>query len=279
MPSRPIAEISCRLQSPSQLLRSTSHTESPLQPLRSNTCSDRLRVEIEGTDASERVNLGNRKCGDETLARRIGAETRDGERAHGVEDQDNIEPPALGEEAALPSRKPRVVLDHVAGGGIEAFTGAERVLLDEEANTECTGEGVGKLHEADGSGQAGKSEEVGDGAGEDKGDGPVEGNDDCPQQLAGLGGQRRCLEKFHQDIVVDDFDANVAVKGGSNDSAKDAKHVADGLPAIRRKALVRNLCSISNLSPQVRMRRLLPGRHIALARSRRRNRSRRNMCK
>ncbi len=153
----------------------------------------------------------------------------------------DIEIPLLGEEAADPPLEAAVVVDDLARRGIEALTLLHGVLLDVVAESEHGRETVRELHEAHSGGQAGEPEEVGDGGGEDECDGPVDGDDGGPEDLTTASQEGWRVEILHADIVVEDFDADVAVECSSDEAADDGEDIARGLPAVGRDALVGEL--------------------------------------
>ena len=131
-----------------------------------------------------------------------------------------------------------------AGGGIEALVRAHGVLLDEVPQRERGREGVAELDDAEGSDDGDEAEEVGDRGRDDEGHGPVDGHDDRPEDLALLGGEGREAEQVHEDVVVQDLDADVAVQARGDDPAEDGEHVAGCLPAVGADPLVGDLVGI-----------------------------------
>ena len=67
---------------------------------------------------------------------------------------------------------------------------------------------------------------------DDKGDGPPDRYDGGVEDFPTAGDKRRCIEEVHEDVVVDDFDANVAIQSSSNESGDEGDHVAGCLPAV-----------------------------------------------
>jgi len=130
----------------------------------------------------------------------------------------DIDVPFVAEEASDPSPQAAVMKCDDASGGVEAFTIPQCILLNAVSEGEQWRESVCKLHEANCSGDTCKSEEIGDRGGENKGDGPVEGNKACPEDFAAFGNESRRAKPFHQDIIVDDFNADVTVESGSDQS-------------------------------------------------------------
>ena len=64
----------------------------------------------------------------------------------------------------------------------------EGVEFDVVADGEPGREGVAELDDAEGGDDGDKAEEVGDGGGDDEGEGPVEGDYDGPEDFARFGG-------------------------------------------------------------------------------------------
>ena len=72
------------------------------------------------------------------------------------------------------------------------------------------------MHEAHCGSHACQPEEIGDGCCEDEGEGPVDGHDGGPEQLAFAGYERGRVEPFHEEVIVDYFYADVAVESGGD---------------------------------------------------------------
>lgn len=98
------------------------------------------------------------------------------------------------------------------------------------------------MHEEERGSEGRQAEEVGDRGREDEGETPEDGNNDGPDVFALLGGERWKFEEFDENVVVDDFNADVAVQSGSNDTGDDAEYVADCLPGVGRDTPVGDLC-------------------------------------
>lgn len=187
--------------------------------------------------------------------RSVRPQARDRECAQSIEDIPGINIPGLGEESADPSLDATIVALHHARYRIEALTRLHCVSLDEVAKCKHRGKRVGELHKADRCRDADEAEEIRDRGGDDESDCPVDWNDTGPDPFAAFGEKGRRVEKFHQDVVVEDFDTDVAVQRGRDKGTDDGKHVACCLPAIGRDALVRNLSirimSVTRLSRDV----------------------------
>lgn len=100
------------------------------------------------------------------------------------------------------------------------------------------GERVRELQDTQRRDEGGKAEEVRDRGRDDESDGPVDGDDDRPEHLAFLAVHGRGGEPFHEDVVVEDFDADVAVEAGGDQGGDDGEDVARGLPVVGGDALV-----------------------------------------
>ena len=118
---------------------------------------------------------------------------------------------SAGDEAAHPAADAVVEARDLACGGIEAFVGADGVLVDRVAEGHDRRESVSELQDADGGDEGGELEEGWDRGCDDKGDGPVDWHDADPEPLALLGREGWGAEKVDEDVVVEDFDPDVAV--------------------------------------------------------------------
>ena len=63
------------------------------------------------------------------------------------------------------------------------------------------------MEDAEGGHDGRQTDEVGDAGCDDEGDGPVDGDEADPHDLAGFGGERGRVEQFDEDIVIDDYEA------------------------------------------------------------------------
>jgi hypothetical protein len=150
----------------------------------------------------------------------------------------NIKIPLLREKATHPSLNAAIMINDLARSGIEAFALLHGVLLDEVAEGNHGRETVGELHEAHGGCQAREPEEIGDGGGQDECNGPVDGDDACPKNLTAAGQERGCVEELHEEVVVENLDADVAVECCCDEAADDCKDITYDLPAVGRDALI-----------------------------------------
>lgn len=74
--------------------------------------------------------------------------------------------------------------------------------------------------------------------GDDKSHAPVDGHDGGPEVFALLAGEGRGFEELGEDVVVEDFDADVAVEGGGDQGRDHGEDVGAGLPVVGAHALV-----------------------------------------
>ena len=100
---------------------------------------------------------------------------------------------------------------HDPSSRIKALTGLHRMPLDEIAQSQHRRERVAELHDTECRNDGNQAEEIRDGGRNDESDGPVNGNDDGPEDFAFLGGQRGRAEQIHEYVVVEHFDADIAV--------------------------------------------------------------------
>ena len=138
-----------------------------------------------------------------------------------------------------------------ASAGIKAFLGAHGVLLDHISDGKKRREGVSKLEDADSRDERGEAREIRYARGDDKGNGPVDGDHGDPEVFSHFGGQRRCAEYLDENVVIEHFgstlednikqrsmsrkntfDSNVAIECGCDQCADHCKHVARGLEAV-----------------------------------------------
>jgi len=109
--------------------------------------------------------------------------------------------------------------------------------LDPEAEGQDRGHGVGKGQDEEGADEARDVRELGDGGGDDEGEGPVDGHEGGPEELAAPGRQGRGAEQVLQDLNVDDLEADVAVQAGGDEGGEEQDDVAGRLPGVGGEAL------------------------------------------
>ena len=181
--------------------------------------------------ASKSIHLGRRIRRDQLLDRRVDPQRHRAQRAQEVNDIPAIDqhlhlppatPPTLvitllpTEEATHKPFDARVMLNDLACRGVEALSGAQGVLARLEHNVEERREDVRKGQDAEGGNDRGETAEVGDAGADDVRDGPVDGDQRDPGELPVALSKWRRGEELHGDVVVEDFDTDVAVERGSD---------------------------------------------------------------
>ena len=123
---------------------------------------------------------------------------------------------------------------HGARNRIEslAFAFSHRVRFDIVPHSKKRRERVCQIQEERGRYDADEAKVVGDRRGDDKGDDPPDGYDGGVEYLAAAVDEWGCVEDVHQDVVVEDFDADVAVQSGGDEGGDEGDHVAGCLPAV-----------------------------------------------
>ena len=201
-------------------------------------------TQIQRTGAGKRIHLRILKRINQPLTSGISTQPGHRKRTAQIDNIPNIDIPPTSHETPRNPRNPAVMLGDIAGIGIKPFAVTEGVFLDVEREGEPGREGVCELDDAEGGDDGDEAEEVGDGGGDDEGDGPVDGDDDGPEDFAFAGGEERGVEEVHEDVVVEDFDADVAVQACGDETGGDGEHVADDLPAVGGDALVGELVGV-----------------------------------
>ena len=92
-----------------------------------------------------------------------------------------------------------------------AFTLSMRVVLDVVSHGEERRERIRQIQQRGGGDDADEAEVVWNCGRDDEGDGPPDGHDDGVEDFPTAGDERRCAEEIHEYVVVEDFDADVAV--------------------------------------------------------------------
>lgn len=153
---------------------------------------------------------------------------------------EGLQVPLLREDTSLPSAPllPRVNAIHGPSSRVKCFLWKHGIFLNFDADVEDSWEGVGELQDAGSRDHGSDSCEFRDSSTDDEGDGPVDGNHADPEHLASLGGEWWTLEQILDDVLVDDFDANVAVQDCSDDTGDKIDDVRDCLPGVNGKTLV-----------------------------------------
>lgn len=127
-----------------------------------------------------------------------------------------MQPPESTEESSDNSLDSRILATDSTSRRVEASFSFHCTSLYRKSEADKGGERIRKLHQTNSSGNARQAKEIRNRTGNDKGNNPVDWDQNSPQDLASLGGQRWGFKKLHENVVVDDLDTNVAVKRRSN---------------------------------------------------------------
>ena len=117
--------------------------------------------------------------------------------------------------------------------------------MHEAAERQKRGEAVAELNDTECCNDADKSEEIWNAGSDNESYTPVNWYNDGPKNFTRFRVERRSSEKIHQDVVVEDFDADVAVQACSDNAGGDHREdITGSLPAVGRNALVRKLVRV-----------------------------------
>lgn len=147
-------------------------------------------------------------------------------------------------EAAPPAREPGVVVRHRARGRVEHFARQHGVALGLEAEHQERRERVRELQDAAGADEHDPAVDLGHGLGDDPGEDPIQGHQGDPDPFARLGFQDREVQQVAAEVVVQDFDADVAVQHRGDEARDEPDDVARRLPAVRRHPLVADVVHV-----------------------------------
>lgn len=120
-----------------------------------------MQSSVKRTLASERSNGRILERGDESLDTGISAQSCSDQCAQQIDHQPGVQRPPLL-EGAHPTCHAVVKADDLAGGGVEAFAGLDRIALQEIANVQPGRKAVGELQNAKGGDDRGETGEIGD---------------------------------------------------------------------------------------------------------------------
>lgn len=208
----------------------------PFSPELSRSQSKHTQLTRVGGCATEgSCNTTTTERADESHNGGVATEARHDQRTHEVEDVERGQHPRLL-VAAPPSLHTAVHTNEFLGFLVETFLGEDGALLDLEADLQERGEGVGEIADTEGADQTAEVTEFGNSSCHDEGERPVDGHTEAPEDLALL----RCkswevcytvlefmsslnkedagsrTENLHEDVVVDDLDADVSIQGSRN---------------------------------------------------------------
>ena len=176
--------------------------------------------------APKGINLRLRINHNQILHRRPNAQSRRRQRPQNVKHVPDIQIPILRHEAPHQPLHAPVLQRDLPRRGIEPLVRAQGVLSDVEGEVQRGGEGVCELDDADGGHDGGEAGEGGDGGADDEGDGPVDGDDGDPEELAVFVGEGWGAEEFDADVVVEDCGRGLTISESFGAIVEDGK----GLP-------------------------------------------------
>lgn len=194
--------------------------------------------------ATESADIG---VGDIVVVHRVncGIKAQDG-RDTGAQKEDSV--PEVPEKLLLVSSNPSLnavvlALDS-SSGGVKCFVWKNRVTLGFEADHQDWWEGVRELQDTQGSDECRKQGDLRNSGGDDEGENPIDWHKGNPYPLAPLRLEAWEFEEVGSNVVVDDFNTNVAVKTCGNDAGNQFENISDGLPVVRVDALVRRIINV-----------------------------------
>ena len=158
---------------------------------------------VKGRMAAKSIKLRLRIDEDQILHRGPHAQPGRHQGAQQVEDVPNIQIPIPSHEASHQSLHAPVLQAHLSGGWVETLAATQGISLDVEGNVQEGGEAIGELDDAESGDDGDEAGEVGDGGADDEGNGPVDGDESCPEEFAGFIGEGRGAEEFDGDVVVE----------------------------------------------------------------------------
>ena len=162
------------------------------------------RRDIERRMAPKSIKLRLRINQNEILHRGPNAQSRRRQRPHKVNHVPNVQVPILRHEPPHQPLHTPILQCDLSRRGIEPLAGLQGVLFHVEGNVQPGRESVCELDDADRGHDGGEAGEVGDGGADDEGDGPVDGDDGDPKELAHFVGEGWGAEEFDANVVVED---------------------------------------------------------------------------
>ena len=185
--------------------------------------------------------------GDIVLVHRVncGIKAHDG-RDTGAQKEDSV--PEVPEKLLLVSSNPSLnavvlALDN-SSGWVKCLVWKNGITLGFEADHQDWWEGVRELQDTQGSDECREQGDLRNSGGDDEGENPIDWHKGNPYPLAPLRLEAREFEEVSANVVVDDFNANIAVKTCGNDAGNQFEDVSDGLPVVRVDALVRRIINV-----------------------------------
>lgn len=141
---------------------------------------------------------------------------------------------ATAQEPTHPALRYRPVSCHLPRNRIESFAFAfsVRILLDIVPHRKERRKRIRQIQQRRGGYDTDEAEVIWNRCRDDKGDAPPDGHDGGVKDFAAAGDERRCIEDVHEDVVVENFNTDVAIQPSSDEGGNEGDHVADCLPAI-----------------------------------------------
>ena len=128
--------------------------------------------------------------------------------------------------------------DNLPSSRVEALTLDESILFDLITEHEERRKSVGELQDTDSGDKTRQVADLGDGGGNDKCDAPIKRDHDDPADLARLGGETGEFEKIDEKVIVDDFEADVSIQNGRDETGDQFDGVGDHGPGVIGNTLV-----------------------------------------
>ena len=141
---------------------------------------------------------------------------------------------ATAQEPTHPALRCRPVSCHVPRNRIESFPFAFslRIILHIVSHRKERRKRVRQIQQRRGGNDTDEAEIIWNRCRDDKGDGPPDGHNGGVEDFAAAGDERRCIEEVHEDVIVENFDTDVAIQSSSDEGGNEGNHVSDCLPAV-----------------------------------------------
>ena len=120
---------------------------------------------------------------------------------------------------------------------VEGLLWEHRIPLDLETELKESWKGVRERKDTNSTYEAGDVRELGNGSSNDERQCPVSRDHDNPEDLAHLEGKRGSTKELLEDVVIDDFDADVTVQSSCNETRDNVADIGGGLVVIWRESL------------------------------------------
>jgi len=157
-----------------------------------------------------------------------------------MDNMPDVDIPAISKEALHQSLDAVDASRSSARGLIKPVPWTDGVLLHGVCQVNDRRKRVAELDDTEGSDDGDKAKVVWNRRSDHKSHAPVNGDDGSKQVFAGFRIERRGIEDFLQNLVVQDFDADVTIQASRNQARNDDHHVAGRLEAIDAQPHVRD---------------------------------------